>query len=143
MRIRPRAMRFVSFSLLGAPATKNEREPSVILRGLAVADIDQSGEAEAGGAVLDPKVAALCTPFSDTDPCGPDLDMEGDSDYLNFLAGVDGVLPTTFFSVEDGSPFDRSTVDIKGQLDAIKPLFQRTRDIRLLILQARLSILNK
>jgi len=108
-----------------------------------VADIDQSGEEGSSGPVLDPKVAALCTPFSDTDPCGPDLDMEGDSDYLNFLAGVDGVLPTTFFSVEDGSPFDRSTVDIKGQLDAIKPLFQRTRDIRLLILQARLSILNK
>ena len=108
-----------------------------------MADIDQSGEAEAGGAVLDPKIAALCTPFSDTDPCGPDLDMEGDSDYLNFFAGVDAVLPTTFFSVEDGSPFDRSTVDIRGQLDAIKPLLRRTRDIRLLILQARLFVLNK
>jgi type VI secretion system protein ImpA len=126
-----------------------------------VTDIDQSGEQGEGapalehgeggptleqvesGPALDPKIAALCTPFSDTDPCGPDLDMEGDPDYLNFLAGVDVVLPTTFFSVEDGSPFDRSTVDIKGQLDAIKPLLQRTRDIRLLILQARLSILNK
>src|SRR5713101_2790003 len=69
--------------------------------------------------------------------------MEADADYLNFFAGVEGVLPTTFFSVEDGSPFDRSTVNIKGQLDAMKPFLQRTRDIRLLILQARLSILNK
>ncbi len=106
-------------------------------------DIDQSEEQSGSGPALDPEIAALCTPFSSTDPCGPDLDMEGDADYLNFFAGVEGVLPTTFFSLEDGSPFDRSTVDIKGQLDAIKPLLARTRDIRLLILQARLSILNK
>jgi type VI secretion system protein ImpA len=106
-------------------------------------DVEQSAEQSGGGTALDPEVAALCTPFSDTDLCGPDLDMEGDSDYLNFFAGVDGVLPTTFFTLEDGSPFDRSTVDIKGQLDAIKPLLARTRDIRLLVLQARLLILNK
>jgi type VI secretion system protein ImpA len=108
-----------------------------------VVDIDRSSEQEGSGLALDPKVAALCTPFSDTDPCGPDLDMDGDSDYLNFFARVEGVLPTTFFSLEDGSPFDRSTVDINGQLDAIEPLLKRTRDIRLLILRARLSILNK
>lgn len=107
------------------------------------ADADQSSKPDGGRPMLDPRVVPLCTPFSDTDPCGPDLDMEGDSDYLNFFAGVEGVLPTTFFSLEDGSPFDRSTVDITSQLDAIKPLLQRTRDIRLLILQARLLILNK
>src|SRR5258706_10593229 len=106
-------------------------------------DVDQSAEQSGSGIALDPEVAALCTPFASTDPCGPDLDMEGDSDYLNFFAGVEGVLPTTFFTLEDGSPFDRSTVDIKGQLDAIKPLLARTRDIRLLVLQARLLILNK
>src|SRR5712691_10426712 len=106
-------------------------------------DVDQSAEQSGSGIALDPEVAALCTPFASTDPCGPDLDLEGDSDYLNFFAGVDGVLPTTFFSLEDGSPFDRSTVDIKGQLDAIKPLLARTRDIRLLVLQSRLLILNK
>jgi type VI secretion system protein ImpA len=106
-------------------------------------DIDQSVDQSGSGPALDPQVAALCTPFSDADPCGPDLDVEGDSDYLNFFAGVEGVLPVTFFSVEDGSPFDRSTVDLKGQLEAIKPLLARTRDIRLLLLQARLLILNK
>ena len=107
------------------------------------ADTDPSAEQGGGGLVLDPRVAPFCRPLSDADPCGPDLDIEGDADYLNFFAGVEGVLPTTFFSPEDGSPFDRSTVDIQGQLNAIRPLLQRTRDIRLLILQARLSILNK
>jgi type VI secretion system protein ImpA len=120
--------------------------PKWSLKGLEVADIDPSAEPGGGqdaGILRDPRVAALCTPFSDTDPCGPDLDMEGDSEYLNFFAGVEGVLPTTFFSLEDGSPFDRSTVDIQGQLDAIAPLLERTRDIRLLLVQARLLILNK
>src|SRR5215467_3013454 len=106
-------------------------------------DVDQSAEQSGSGIALDPELAALCAPFSGTDPCGPDLDMEGDANYLNFFAGVEGVLPTTFFSVEDGSPFDRSTVDIKGQVDAIAPLLRRTRDIRLLLVQARLLILNK
>jgi type VI secretion system protein ImpA len=112
------------------------------LRELAVADIDQSVE-QGGGGAPDPQIAALCTPFSDGDPCGPDLDMDGDSAYLNFFANVEGILPVTFFNEEDGSPFDRTTIDLPGQINAMKPLLRRTRDLRLLILQARLSILNK
>jgi type VI secretion system protein ImpA len=113
----------------------------------AVADsdqpIEQGGGDTLGGLPPDPKVAALCTLLSDADPCGPDLDLDGDSDYLNFFANVEGILPDKFFSEEDGSPFDRTTIDIPGQINAMKPLVQRTRDLRLLILQARLSILNK
>ena len=52
------------------------------------------------------------------------------------------VLPESFFNALDGTPFDRTSVDIGGQLEAIKPLLARTRDIRLLIMQARLQILN-
>ncbi len=107
-----------------------------------MADIDQSVE-QGGGGAPDPQIAALCTPFSDADPCGPDLDMEGDSDYLNFFANVEGALPVTFFNEGDGSPFDRTTIDLPAQINAMKPLLRRTRDLRLLILQARLSILNK
>ncbi|HWG06580.1 MAG TPA: type VI secretion system ImpA family N-terminal domain-containing protein [Beijerinckiaceae bacterium] len=97
-----------------------------------------------GGAPdLDPSVAVLCTPLSEANPCGPDLDMVSDPDYLNFFAGAEGILPTSFFAVEDGSPFDRTTIDIDRQLNAFKPLLGRTRDVRLLILQARFLILNK
>jgi len=92
---------------------------------------------------LDPAVARLCTPISEADPCGPDLDHEGDADYLNFFAQVDGVLPTSFFSPEDGKPFDPSTIDVDGQLAAMRPLMARTRDIRLIAVQARLAILNR
>ena len=94
-------------------------------------------------ATLDPAVAALCRPISASDPCGPDLDLDGDSEYLSFLASAEGVLPTSFFSPEDGKPFDRAAVDLPGQIEAIKPLLERTRDVRLLIMRARLLILNR
>jgi type VI secretion system protein ImpA len=88
-------------------------------------------------------VAALCNPISIDDPCGPDLEREGDADYLNYCAGVENILPTSFFSAEDGRPFDRTTIDLPGQIEALNPLLARTRDIRLLIMRARLMILNR
>ncbi|MGO9681319.1 MAG: ImpA family type VI secretion system protein [Beijerinckiaceae bacterium] len=101
--------------------------------------------------VLDPAVAALCAPLSEVDPCGPDLDLDADGAYLNFFASAEGILPTSFFQVDamandaldGGKPFDRSTVDLAGQIEAIKPLLKRTGDLRLLIMQARLLILNR
>lgn len=92
---------------------------------------------------LDPAVAELCSPLSGEDPCGPDLDFDGDADYLTFFAAAEGILPTSFFSAEDGRPFDRTTVDIAGQLEFIKPLLGRTRDLRLLAMRARLQILDR
>jgi type VI secretion system protein ImpA len=97
---------------------------------------------EAGGHDL--AVASLCVPVADGDqPCGPDLDQLGDADYLNFFAQVEGILPGSFFDALDGTPFDPASVSIDDQLVAIKPLIQRTRDIRLLVIQARVQILNR
>jgi type VI secretion system protein ImpA len=81
--------------------------------------------------------------ISEADPCGPDLDFDGDGNYLNFLASAEGILPTSFFSPDDGKPFDRTTVDLPGQIAAIEPLLKRTRDLRLLLMRARLLILNR
>ena len=91
----------------------------------------------------DPAVAELCAPLAGEDPCGPDLDFDGDGDYLNFFAQAEGILPSSFFSAEDGKPFDRTTVDIDGQLGLLKPLLARSRDLRLVMMQARLQILNR
>jgi len=99
--------------------------------------------AEAVSPALDPDVAALCPPLSDDDPCGPDLDLLGDAEYLNFLAQVEGVLPTSFFSVEDGKPFDPSTIDLEKYLAEADKLYMRSRDIRLLVTRARLFVLNR
>jgi type VI secretion system protein ImpA len=111
--------------------------------GTSVAPAAPDVVSEPGPRVLDPAVAALCEPLSAADPCGPDLDLAGDADYLNFFAGSEGVLPTLFFSTEDGKPFDRSTVDLPSQIEAVKPLWARSRDLRLLVMRARLLILNR
>ncbi|MCC8936305.1 type VI secretion system ImpA family N-terminal domain-containing protein [Bradyrhizobium sp. Arg68] len=94
-------------------------------------------------APLDPVVAAICRPISAEDPCGPDLDIAEDAAYLNYFAAVEGILPPSFFSSEDGKPFDRTTVDLPGQIDALEPLLRRTRDIRLMVTRARLMVLNR
>lgn len=100
--------------------------------------------ASAANAILDTAAASLCVPVADNEqPCGPDLELLGDAGYLNFFAQVEGILPGSFFDVLDGTPFDPASVRIDDQLVAIKPLIQRTRDIRLLIIQARLQILNR
>jgi type VI secretion system protein ImpA len=92
---------------------------------------------------LDPPIVALCEPISESDPFGPDLDFDGDGDYLNFLASAEGILPSSFFSPEDGKPFDRTTVDLAGQIAGIDALLRRSRDLRLLVMRARLHILNR
>jgi type VI secretion system protein ImpA len=93
--------------------------------------------------MVNPAVAELCVPLSEADPCGPDLDLAGDADYLNFFAQSEGMLPSTFFSTEDGRPFDRSSVDLPRQVQAIAPLWDRSRDLRLLVIRARLLILDR
>ena len=57
------------------------------------------------------ELASLTAPVSEGDPCGPDLDLEGDPDYLNFMAKAEGLLPASYFSGQDGRPFDRTSVD--------------------------------
>jgi type VI secretion system protein ImpA len=89
------------------------------------------------------ELESLTTPVSATEPCGPDLDLEGDPDFLNFMAKAEGLLPASYFSARDGKPFDRNTIDFAAEFEAAKPLFERTRDLRLLATLAKLHILNR
>jgi type VI secretion system protein ImpA len=109
----------------------------------AIVDPSPADVPAATAATIDPAVAALCVPLSGADPCGPDLDLEGDGDYLNFFAQAEGLLPSSFFSSDDGRPFDRASVDLPAQVAAIGPLWDRSRDLRLLVMRARLLILNR
>lgn len=79
----------------------------------------------------------LTSPLSESDPCGPDLDLEGDGDFLNFTAFADGVLPASYFR------FDRTEVDLPGQIASMKALLQRTRDLRLLVILAKYQMLDR
>ena len=92
-------------------------------------------------------VALLTQPISADDPCGPDLDAIGDVEYLNFFAGAESLLPMSFFDVVNANGergrFDPKAVDFAGQFAAVEPLLARTRDLRLNMLLAKFSILNR
>ena len=82
--------------------------------------------------------AGLLPPISPEEPCGPDLDVEGDPDFLNFIAGTEGQLPDkSYFS------FKREDVDFNAAIAAGERLLARTHDLRLLVLLAKLAILNR
>jgi type VI secretion system protein ImpA len=87
--------------------------------------------------------AMLAAPVSDEAPCGPDLELDGDPDYMNFMARTEGLLPVTFFSGPEGKPFDRTSIDFEAELASMAPLLERTRDVRLLALLAKLLVLNR
>jgi len=87
-------------------------------------------------------LVALASPLSEQDPCGPDLDAVADLDYLNFVATAENLLPASFFDM-DGKPFDRSKIDFTAVLAPMRPLLERTRDVRLFVLLAKFSGLNR
>ena len=77
------------------------------------------------------------TPISEDAFCGPDLDMEGDLEFMNFSAAIEGQLPASFFS------FDRASIDFRTALATAAEFKKRTYDLRLMLLSAKLSILNR
>ena len=82
--------------------------------------------------------AGFLPPISPDEPCGPDLDVEGDPDFLNFIASTEGQLPDkSFFS------FKREDVDFNAAVATGERLLARTQDLRLLVLLAKLAILNR
>jgi type VI secretion system protein ImpA len=89
----------------------------------------------------------LTQPVSAGAPCGPDLDLDGDSQYLNFFAAAEQALPKSYFENIDSNGelkrFDPKTINLEANLTAAKPLLARTRDLRLTILLAKISILGR
>lgn len=79
----------------------------------------------------------LLEPLSDDQPCGPDLDFEGDAEFMGFTARLEGVLPQSFFT------FDRASIDFPAEFKAIEAFCERSIDLRLLVPLAKLLILNR
>ena len=92
-------------------------------------------------------LALLISPVPGEDPCGPDLDAEGDAEYLNFFASVDAVFPASFFEVRDEEGnvkrFDPKAHDLGAKIERAKAFLGLTSDLRLIVLIAKLSILGK
>ena len=77
-------------------------------------------------------------PISDEAPCGPDLDAAGDLDFMNFLAANEGQLPEFLLRFR---PQRRSTFPPPSRRAA--ELKKRTQDLRLILLVAKLAVLNR
>ena len=84
-----------------------------------------------------PSDPAALAPVSPDDPCGPDLDLAGDAEYLNFVAATEGAFPGNFYD------FIRDSIEFPVALETAEKLLKRTLDARLVILLAKLSILNR
>jgi type VI secretion system protein ImpA len=99
---------------------------------------------ESQGPVLD--FEFLTQPLSADDPCGPDLDLAGDADFLNFLANAESQLPKSYFVTDPQSGeerlFDFAASPLKNQVEAVRPLLARTRDLRLLAMLAKIAVLG-
>jgi type VI secretion system protein ImpA len=87
--------------------------------------------------------AIIAVAISDAEPCGPDLDLAGDAEYMQAITRAEGLMPDTFFSGPEGKPFDRGSIDFDSELAAIAPLLARSRDLRLLTIIMKLLCLNR
>lgn len=79
----------------------------------------------------------LTKPISDDLPCGPDLELENDVPYLNFVTRADGMFPDSFFD------FDRSSIDFDAELATCAAISRKSIDFRVLVPFAKLLILNR
>jgi type VI secretion system protein ImpA len=92
------------------------------------------------------QISTLLEPVSAESPCGPDLDLAGDADFLSALAGGESLLPGQFFQKHDGDqerPYPSGSRDFQPQIKAIVTSLNRSRDIRLLIILAKYFILDR
>ena len=92
------------------------------------------------------RTIARAAPLSDDLPCGPDLNASFDPAYEEYYFGALGRLPGFYMQpgVErpDGSRspdrlFDPKDVEHRSETQQIDALLERSRDLRLLVLQAQ------
>lgn len=92
----------------------------------------------------------LKDPVSEDAPCGADLERTDDGPFVDYYFEAESRLPERYFTpaVEAGGKvvkaaelFDRRSLDHKAETAEITKLLKRTRDLRLLSLMARFTIL--
>ncbi len=83
----------------------------------------------------------LLKPFSDDAPCGEDLLAVDDPDFIDYYFGVEDRLPASYYNMARGVLFDAKSVDHKAETAQIDALLKRSKDLRLLGLEAKFQIL--
>lgn len=85
-------------------------------------------------------ILALAEPLSQEEPCGPDLEELGDPEYWQFTGAIETELPTTFDTFFEAR---KNAVDYSDKIKACYELLERTRDLRLFVWLAKLTILSR
>lgn len=83
----------------------------------------------------------LLKPVSADAPCGEDLLAADDDAFIDYYFSVEDRLPTSYFNLLRGTLFDPRSVDHKAETTRIDALLKHTRDLRLLVLEAKFQIL--
>ena len=84
-------------------------------------------------------------PIASDPPCGPDLDLAFDEQYMGFMASVESWLPSkptseAYYKFEEDV---RKNIDFASIFADIDKLAARTQDIRLSVVAAKFAILNR
>ena len=82
----------------------------------------------------------ITDPISDDLPCGPDLEEFGDDAYIDYYYEALARIPERF--LQGGQPFDRKSIDAKAEAKQISALLEKSRDMRLLVLEAQFQALG-
>lgn len=88
------------------------------------------------------KPADLIKPISPDAPCGEDLLAVDDPDFVDYYFNVEDRLPTSYFNVARQTLFDPKSVDAKAEAAQIDALLKRSRDLRLIGIDAKFQILS-
>lgn len=88
------------------------------------------------------KPADLIKPISPDAPCGEDLLAADDPDYVDYYFNVEDRLPTSYFNVARQVLFDPKSVDAKAEAAQIDALLKRSRDLRLIGIDAKFQVLS-
>lgn len=83
----------------------------------------------------------LLDPIAKDAPCGPDLAEADDDAFVDYYYAAEGRIPAQFFDPKTKKPFDKAKVKLAGETASILELLERSRDLRLLVLEARFHIL--
>ncbi|MDB5666941.1 type VI secretion system ImpA family N-terminal domain-containing protein [Cypionkella sp.] len=84
----------------------------------------------------------LIKPIAPDAPCGEDLLALDDPDFCDYYFAVEDRLPTSYFNMVRGTLFDSKSVDQKAESAQIDALLKRSRDLRLLGLEAKFQVLS-
>lgn len=87
------------------------------------------------------RLGDLIKPITPEAPCGEDLLALDDPNFCDYYFNVEDRFPTSYFNVVRGTLFDPKSIDLNTETTQIGALLARSRDLRLLAIDAKFQAL--